>query len=441
MNLLQALSVMGDDGLVLDYKQPLEEALCDGDGFEAVFEVSESSSSGCCANGVPALPCVNFGEKDSKVAADLPIRPDNRIDDFRIVRVVGVGGCGKVIQAVHSPSGEYRAVKVMSKARLFQQEQRLERVITEKRILARIRHPFVVSLHWAFQTSTHLFLVLDFCSGGELFFHMTKRGHFEETDAKFYFCEILLGLEYLHSQSVLYRDLKPENCLLDTEGHIRLTDFGLSKETAGMESGAVFTSFVGTAGYLSPEMAKRRGHGYPLDFYCLGCLLYCLLTGSLPHYDGDYKTMLQRRVKGEACAFPPWVTSEKVQDLINGLLIPEPEQRLGRHGALEVKDHQWLEDVDWTFVYRRRRQACFPNFPPIVPKTEVATNFSSEFTAQSAPEDLRGFSAEKATKMPPVDGFSEHHTMSSDDGGPSTVRTVGGGYFIQGEGTDGHGGV
>ncbi|CAE8636221.1 unnamed protein product, partial [Polarella glacialis] len=129
--------------------------------------------------------------------------------------------------------------------------------------------------------------VLDFCGGGELFFHMLQRGRFEECDAMFYFCEILLGVEYLHSQQVLYRDLKPENCLLDDDGHIRLTDFGLSKDN--LTQSALFTSFVGTAGYLSPEMVARQGHGYPLDYYCLGCLLYCLLTGSLPHYEGDYK--------------------------------------------------------------------------------------------------------------------------------------------------------
>ncbi|CAE7864837.1 RPS6KA, partial [Symbiodinium necroappetens] len=101
---------------------------------------------------------------------------------------------------------------------------------------------------------------------------------------------------------VLYRDLKPENCLLDDEGHIRLTDFGLSKD--GLTNSAVFTSFVGTAGYLSPEMVARQGHGLPLDYYCLGCLLYCLLTGSLPHYEGDYKAMIQKRVKGDPVQFP-----------------------------------------------------------------------------------------------------------------------------------------
>merc|ERR1719421_2383607 len=223
----------------------------------------------------------------------------------------------------------------MLKDRVLSHEKRLERVITEKRVLSRLEHPFVVKLHWAFQTGTHLFLVLDFCPGGELFFQMTRRGKFEEKDAMFYFCEILLGLEYLHTQNILYRDLKPENCLLDAEGHIRLTDFGLSKDN--LTHSALFTSFVGTAGYLSPEMVARQGHGFPLDYYCLGCLLYCLLTGSLPHYEGDYKAMIQRRVKGEPCAFPSWIKPD-AQTLLNGLLAPDPEARLGsRRGAIDIK--------------------------------------------------------------------------------------------------------
>lgn len=396
---ISALAALGgDDGaLVLDYSQPLEDALGDGDCFEAVFEVHQAAEAG--------LRTMDFALQGTSTPSG-PAR--NQIEDFEIIRVVGVGGSGRVIQARHKPTGQMRAVKVMSKARLFQQEQRLQRVITEKRILARLRHPFVVSLHWAFQTSTHLFLVLDFCGGGELFFHMLQRGRFEERDAMFYFCEILLGLEYLHSQGVLYRDLKPENCLLDDDGHIRLTDFGLSKDN--LTQSALFTSFVGTAGYLSPEMVARQGHGFPLDYYCLGCLLYCLLTGSLPHYEGDYKAMIQRRVKGEPCAFPPWISPD-AQRLLNGLLAPDPTTRLGSaSGAMEVKESAWLAEVDWTRVYRREPQPCFPNFPPVKPKVDCAANFASEFTAQPAPEDLHGFSRETGVSVarhPPVEGFSE----------------------------------
>lgn len=229
----------------------------------------------------------------------------------------------------------------------------------------------------------------------------------------FFFSEILLGLEYLHSQSILYRDLKPENCLLDNEGHILLTDFGLSKES--LSESALFTSFVGTAGYLSPEMVARSGHGYPLDFYCLGCLTFCLLTGSLPHYEGDYKKMIERRVKGEQTAFPPWIAAD-AQDLINRLLAPDPKNRLGATaGAMEVKDHPWVAAVDWTKVYRKLPQPCFPNFPPITPSAEVAANFASEFTGQPAPVDLHAALGGADEHHPEVEGFSDDFSMGHSE--------------------------
>lgn len=202
--------------------------------------------------------------------------------------------------------------------------------------------------------------------------------------------------------------------MLDNEGHIRLTDFGLSKD--GLTKSALFTSFVGTAGYLSPEMIARSGHGMPVDYYCLGCLNYCLLTGSLPHYEGDYKAMIERRMKGEPCMFPPWITPS-AQDLITGLLAPNPAARIGsRGGAAEVKEHAWLAAVDWTKVYRREPQPCFPNFPPILPSKDIATNFASEFTAQPAPADLRGIGKAEGScgVHPEVKGFSDEfdHTIA-----------------------------
>merc|ERR1712187_720374 len=199
------------------------------------------------------------------------------------------------------------------------------------------------------------------------------------------------------------------------------TDFGLSKES--LTESALFTSFVGTAGYLSPEMVARSGHGFPLDFYCLGCLLFCLLTGSLPHYEGDYKKMIERRVKGEPCAFPPWITPD-AQDLIQRLLAPKPDNRLGaRSGAIEVKDHPWVAAVDWTRVYRREPQACFPHFPPIRPSSDVATNFASEFTAQPAPQNLHELSS-KEEAHPQVEGFSDDFSMGNSRDGVVRVRGI-----------------
>lgn len=273
-------------------------------------------------------------------------------------------------------------------------------------MLARLSHPFVVSLHWAFQTRGHLFLVLDYCAGGELFYHLQKRGRFSDSDTRFYFCEILLGLEYLHSQNILYRDLKPENCLLEWQGHVRPTDFGLSKEN--LTQSALFQSFVGTVLYLSPEMIRRESHGLPLDFYCLGCLLYVLLTGSLPHWTGDVHQMCARRARGEAFEVPKGISPEAA-DLITRLLEADPAQRLGGEGqgAMAVKEHPWLSQVNFRKFYRKEQQAVFPNFPPIDPSKMPDNCFSSEFTRVPVPSQLLGFGSTVADSDQRIAGFSK----------------------------------
>jgi len=263
----------------------------------------------------------------------------------------------------------------------------------------------VVKLQWAFQTKTHLFMVLDYCAGGELFYHLQQRGKFSEGDTRFYISEILLGLDYLHQQKILYRDLKPENCLLDLGGHVRLTDFGLSKEN--LNNSALFQSFVGTVLYLSPEMIRREGHGTPLDYYCLGCLVYVLLTGTLPHFTGDVKEMCARRAMGAAFE-PPRGASKDAVDLCQKLLEPDPAKRLGTEGAaLAVQEHVWFDQVDWHKVYRKEAQPVFPNFPPIDPTLILEKCFASEFTGVEVPSKLEGFGSVVTGKDQVFAGFSK----------------------------------
>jgi len=200
------------DNLIVDsmYGQTVEELLCDGDSLECIFEVPEEP---VCASGV-------WGAPPAKARATRV-----GIQDFSIVRVLGMGASSRVVQVKHKENGEMYAVKVMSKRKIVTHEKKLERAIAEKRLLAKLTHPFIVSLQWAFQTRDHVFMVLDYCPGGELFYHLQQRGNFSEVDSRFYISEILLGLEYLHLQGVLYRDLKPENCLLDAEGPWAPTGF------------------------------------------------------------------------------------------------------------------------------------------------------------------------------------------------------------------------
>lgn len=369
-----------------DYGAELEGLLGEGDGLECLFEVE-----------APNLGGLEGGAK-------VPQTDRVGIGDFSIVRVLGTGASCQVVQVRHKGNGQVYAVKVLSKRKIVTNEKKLERAIAEKRLLAKLSHPFVVSLHWAFQTQGHLFMVLDYCSGGELFYHLQRRGSFDETDSRFYICEILLGLEYLHSSGILYRDLKPENCLLDAAGHVRLTDFGLSKE--GLSQSALFQSFVGTVLYLSPEMIRREGHGVALDFYCLGCLVYVLLTGSLPHFSGDVSQMLARRARGEGFDLPA-SCSREVADLTQQLLEADPAKRLGTEGgALAVKDHSWFEAVDWFGVYRKEPQAVFPRFPPVDPSRTPDQNFASEFTKMTMPSQLANFGS-KVTTDQTIAGFSK----------------------------------
>ena len=311
--------------------------------------------------------------------------------DFEIIKLVGEGASCSVMQVRKRDTGKLYAIKMMSKDRILTNHKRMERALMERQVLVKTKHPFIIQMYWAFQTKSHLFFVLEFCAGGELFFHMMKRNRFDEATAKFYFCEVLLGLEYLHSRNILYRDLKPENILLDLDGHVRLTDFGLSKEedvstpNAGGDgmAGGKFTSFVGTAGYLSPEMIKREGHGKPLDFYCLGCLLYVMLTGSLPYYQGNWDEMFAKRVTGDYLSYPPWVP-ELARDMCNRLLDKNPQTRLGsRRGAREVKDHAWVREMDWEKLFRRKIS------PPIDPSRN-GVNFSPEFTEKPVPKAVVG---------------------------------------------------
>lgn len=186
--------------------------------------------------------------------------------------------------------------------------------------------------------------MLDLCAGGELFYRIEKAGRLGEDQAKFYFAEVLLGLEYLHGLGVVYRDLKPENVLLDVDGHVRLTDFGVSREK--VNPAVLQTSFCGSPEYMSPEMLGGHGHTQVVDFYCLGALLYEMLTGLPPFYHPD-RARMYRMIQTEEVRIPRYF-STKVKDLILKLLEKEPSLRLGTHrGAQEIKSHPWCINIPW----------------------------------------------------------------------------------------------
>lgn len=317
---------------------------------------------------------------------------------YEPVKMIGCGGFGHVMVARHKLTGQLVAIKTLSKKAIAAQNQ-IQHTVSEKAVLTMCRnHPFIIQMHASFQTIDHLHMVLDYCPGGELFFHLTQAGRFKEHQTAFYVAEVFLALEYLHRHNIIYRDLKPENILLDKDGHVRLADFGLSK--LGIDDWTLAMTFCGSIEYLAPEVlalgekltpamtamanssntqaaAGRKGYGKAADFWALGCLLYELLTGEPPFYSGSNRPQLYSRIMQCNISFPSYLSTEAV-DLIKGLLTIDPSERLGsrKKGHAGVKEHPFFAKyIDWGELLNRNLR------PPLLPRPEAFANFDKEFTS------------------------------------------------------------
>jgi len=267
-------------------------------------------------------------------------------------------------------------MKVLKKENVVKRNQ-VEHTKTERSVLGYVRHPFVVGLHAAFQTREKLYFVLDYCAGGELFCHLQKVGKFNEPRARFYTAELTLALEHVHSLGVVYRDLKPENVLLDARGHVRLTDFGLSKErVTHYHEGA--SSFCGTPEYLAPEILARRGHGRAVDWWSLGALLYEMLPGLPPFYSRDREQLFEGIKRGHL-SYPRYVSAD-AKSLLKALLLREPASRLGSGptDALEVKRHAFFKPLDFDALLDL---TIAPPWTPDVVGSLDTSQFDREFTS------------------------------------------------------------
>uniref|UniRef100_A0A8C6JML8 Ribosomal protein S6 kinase n=1 Tax=Melopsittacus undulatus TaxID=13146 RepID=A0A8C6JML8_MELUD len=300
---------------------------------------------------------------------------------FELLKVLGQGAFGKVflVRKITPPdSNHLYAMKVLKKATLRVRDR--HRTRTERDILVDINHPFVVKLHYAFQTEGKLYLILDFLRGGDLFTLLSQELMFTEEDIKFYLAELVLGLDHLHSLGIIYRDLKPENILLDEEGHIKLTDFGLSKKA--IDHGKKAFSFCGTVAYMAPEVLTRQGHSHSADWWSYGVLMFEMLTGSVP-FQGKDRRETMNSILTTKLGIPQFLSAE-AQSLMRALLKRNPAHRLD--GAEEIKRHPFYSIIDWNKLYRREIK---PPFKPAVGQPDDTFYFDTDFTSRT-PKDSPG---------------------------------------------------
>lgn len=276
------------------------------------------------------------------------------ITDFEILKVIGKGTFGKVLQVQHKETGDIFAVKVLKKKSL-EKKHMVRNTKTERRILESINHPFIVSLKYAFQTADKLYLVLDYFTGGELFFHLNKE-RFTIDRARIYCAELVLALGCLHENGIIYRDLKPENILLDEDGHVRLCDFGLSKDE--LPADGQTQTFCGTPHYLAPEVINRESYGKEVDWWSLGTLLFEMLTGLPPFYDSNINKMYVKICTNELKL--PAGMSPACKSLLRGLLEKNPRKRLGFKGVDEIKNNAFFANIDWDKLYKKVRRLALP---------------------------------------------------------------------------------
>ncbi|KAK5097983.1 Serine/threonine-protein kinase [Lithohypha guttulata] len=299
-------------------------------------------------------------------------------NDFQILKLVGKGTFGQVYQVRKKDTGRIYAMKVLSKKVIIQKKE-VAHTLGERNILVRTAttdSPFIVGLKFSFQTPQDLYLVTDFMSGGELFWHLQKEGRFKEDRAKFYIAELILALKHLHQHDIVYRDLKPENILLDANGHIALCDFGLSK--ANLTKNDTTNTFCGTTEYLAPEvLLDEAGYTKMVDFWSLGVLVFEMCCGWSPFYAEDTQQMYKNIAFGKV-RFPRDALSTEGRNFVKGLLNRNPKHRLGANrDADELIEHPFFADVDWTALGKKN---LVPPFKPKLTSLADTSHFDPEFT-------------------------------------------------------------
>lgn len=303
------------------------------------------------------------------------------IESYEISRTLGTGSFGRVLLARDLSTKAWVAVKVLKKERVVKTKQ-VEHVLAEKQILATVRCPFIVNMVASFKDTRALYIVLDFVNGGEMFTHLHHFGRFPTHVAKFYAAEVCLGLEYLHNLDIIYRDLKPENLLLDNKGHVRITDFGFAKRVYDRT-----WTLCGTPEYLAPEIILSKGYNHAVDWWALGILLFEMMAGHAPFTDPNPMGIYEKIVDGHI-DFPKIFHSDE-KDLIKKLCTADLTRRLGnmKDGVLGIKNHPFFKGISWEGLYTLKVD------PPYVPKV----------TSDGDASNFDQYQEEPIQKLPPIE--------------------------------------
>ncbi|ESW03324.1 hypothetical protein PHAVU_011G004700 [Phaseolus vulgaris] len=302
------------------------------------------------------------------------------IADFKIIKPISRGAFGRVFLTRKRVTGDFFAIKVLKKADMIRKNA-VQSILAERDILISVRNPFVVRFFYSFTCRENLYLVMEYLNGGDLYSMLRNLGCLDENMARVYIAEVVLALEYLHSLNVIHRDLKPDNLLIGQDGHIKLTDFGLSKvglinstdDLSAPSFSAILEddepkpthsfkreerqrqSVVGTPDYLAPEILLGMGHGVTADWWSVGVILYELLVG-IPPFNAEHPQQIFDNIINRDIQWPkiPDEMSFEAYDLINKLLNENPVQRLGATGATEVKRHAFFKDINWDTLARQK---------------------------------------------------------------------------------------
>lgn len=308
-----------------------------------------------------------------------------KLDDFEPIKVLGQGSYGKVLLVREKATGRLFAQKQLKKASLVINDnneihkKNYERTLNEKNILEQVNHPNIVKLYYAFQDHNKVYLMLEYLDGGELFHHLAEQKYMSEKNASFYIAQIILALRYLHlNLKVIYRDLKPENCMLNSEGNLVLTDFGLSKVSSEDESRH---SMIGTAQYMAPEVIKGEDYDFSVDWWSLGCVAYDMLTGGPPFTGATNEKIMDKVVHSKRYLKFPFYLSLDAKDLLRKLLQSNPQKRFDIDNNFEkLKQHRFFRYLNWDEIILGQSESL-PPILPVITDPILAENFDEEFTS------------------------------------------------------------